>query len=121
MTEKMLTGCSVLVVEDEFFLAEYARDMLEDAGARVLGPVGNASEALQLLDQECPDCALVDVNLGQGPCFDLAYALQSQGVPFLFTTGYDAGILPEDLAATPCLQKPLEPRAVVRTVAATCR
>src|SRR3546814_983738 len=44
MTDTLLAGCSVLVIEDNFFLAEDARDTLERAGATVLGPVSNAEE-----------------------------------------------------------------------------
>src|SRR3546814_2353211 len=44
MTDTLLAGCSVLVIEDNFFLAEDARDTLERAGATVLGPVSNAED-----------------------------------------------------------------------------
>src|SRR3546814_18470964 len=62
MTDTLLAGCSVLVIGDNFFLAEDARDTLERAGATVLGPVSNAEDALSLLDQATPACPLVAVN-----------------------------------------------------------
>jgi hypothetical protein len=38
MSDEMpLRGCAVLVVDDDFYLAEDAREALEEAGAVVLG------------------------------------------------------------------------------------
>src|SRR3546814_4771393 len=104
-----------------FFLAEDGRDTLERAAATVLGPVSNAEDALSLLDQETPDCALVDVNLGAGPEFECALALKARNVPFVFLTGYDADVIPPEFAAAPRLEKPTESRRMLAAVAALCR
>src|SRR3546814_12493146 len=101
MTDTLLAGCSVLVIEDNFFLAEDARDTLERAGATVLGPVSNAEDALSLLDQETPDCALVDVNLGAGPEFDCALALKAPNVPFVLLPGHATDVLPPAFSPAP--------------------
>lgn len=82
----LLAGLSVLVIEDDFYLADDAREALEGAGAKVLGPVSNAADALALLARTRPDCALVDVNLGGGASFVSAEALQQRGVAFVFLT-----------------------------------
>jgi CheY-like chemotaxis protein len=102
-----LAGLSVLVIEDDFYLADDAQQTLEAAGAKVLGPVSNAADALELLARTHPDCALVDVNLGGGANFVSAEALQQQGVPFVFLTGYDASIVPPRFASIPRLEKPV--------------
>src|SRR3546814_11969765 len=104
-----------------FFLAEDGRDTLERAAATVLGPVSNAEDALSLLDQETPDCALVDVNLGAGPEFECALALKARNVPFVFLTGYDADVIPPEFAGAPRLEKPTESRRKLAAVAALCR
>ncbi len=54
----------VLVVEDELFIAIELKAALAEAGFRVLGPVGSASDALDLLHDERPHAAVLDVNLG---------------------------------------------------------
>ncbi|HZY56027.1 MAG TPA: hypothetical protein VFE73_22405, partial [Reyranella sp.] len=49
--------------------------------------------------------------------FKLADTLKRGGIPFIFTTGYDDEIIPPELADTPCLQKPIELRQLVRSLA----
>ncbi|RWH73422.1 response regulator [Mesorhizobium sp.] len=108
-----LHGRAVLVVEDDFYLADDTRQMLEEAGAEVLGPVSAANEALSLLEMLRPDYAVVDVNLGAGPSFGLASTLQARGIPFVFLTGYDLDIVPAEFKGVPCLQKPVDPEKVL--------
>jgi CheY-like chemotaxis protein len=108
MTDTPLAGRSVLVIEDDFYLADDARQTLEDAGAVVLGPVSTAEEALACLDLERPHCALVDVNLGAGADFRSARALTARNIPFVFLTGYDAQVIPQEFAQVPRLLKPTD-------------
>ncbi|BCM17418.1 response regulator [Mesorhizobium sp. J8] len=108
-----LHGRAVLVVEDDFYLADDTGQMLEKAGAEVLGPVSAAEDALSLLELQRPDYAVVDVNLGAGPSFALASALQARGIPFVFLTGYDSDIIPAKFRSVPCLQKPVDPEKVL--------
>jgi DNA-binding response OmpR family regulator len=115
-----LKGLSILVVEDDYYLADDASRALARAGAKVLGPCARAAEAMALADREIPDCALLDVNLGGGPDFAAARALASLGVPIVFMTGYDARVIPHDLAAARCLQKPAESSRIVAAVSMTC-
>lgn len=115
-----LKGLSILVVEDDYYLADDASQALARAGARVLGPCAGGEEAMALADRETPDCALLDVNLGRGPDFAPARALAARGVPIVFVTGYDPLVIPHDLAQSPCLQKPTDPRRIVAAVCTTC-
>ena len=46
MEKQPLQGCRVLVVEDEYFIADDVRDWLKKAGASVVGPLSNASGAV---------------------------------------------------------------------------
>jgi ActR/RegA family two-component response regulator len=98
---------SVLVVDDDFFLAMDACSTLEDAGATIIGPFGRASDAVASLREQRPHRAVVDLNLGSGPNFDLVRALATAGIPTVIMTGYDKDIIPPDLAHLPCLRKPL--------------
>lgn len=101
-----LQGKRILVVEDEPALAMMIEDMLIDFGCQVVGPALRVPEARALARDEALDGALLDVNMGDGPSFDVARILAARQVPFCFATGYgDAGLLPE-FAARPVLQKP---------------
>lgn len=113
MTAKPLSGLRVLLVEDDYYLAADASHAVENAGGQVIGPFGNASDALDALASGGADVAVLDINLGSGPSFALARQLQSSEVPIVFATGYDSGVLPEDLRTVTRLQKPFQSRELV--------
>jgi DNA-binding response OmpR family regulator len=116
-----LAGISVLIVEDDYYLASDEKAALESAGARVVGPCGNADEAAGVAASEPVDCAVVDVNLGEGPSFAFARTLQQQGVPFVFVTGYDRALIPPELGSAQRLEKPIRDRDLIAAVARACR
>lgn len=116
-----LSGCSVLVVEDEYFIATDATQVLEQAGARVIGPCRTAQAAQAELARQSPDAALLDVNLGAEPSFDLADTLMQRGIPFVFMTGYDKLVLPPQLSHVERLVKPFPPRRIVEALAGLTR
>lgn len=112
-----LDGRSVLLVDDDFILVMNARRDLEEVGAKVIGPFNRADAALSSLEEGRPDVAVVDLNLGAGPNFDLVRALTAQRIPTLIVTGYDQCTIPPDLASVPCLQKPIVKHQLVSAVA----
>lgn len=87
----LLDGRRVLVIEDEPEVAAAVEQLLGDAGAIILGPVGTVAEALALLarDQR-PDAAVLDLNLRGELALPVADRLAALGVPFVVTTGYGA-------------------------------
>ena len=109
-----LFGRRVLVVEDEYYLAEELDEALRAVGATVLGPVPSIEDALELLEGDLPDLATVDVNLRGEMAYSVADALLARGVPFLFTTGYDQASLPERHAGVRRLEKPVEVRKIIQ-------
>lgn len=114
MTDQILAGSQILVVEDEYYLADEARSTLADAGAVVVGPVPSLEEAKVALTANTRiDAALLDVNLRGELVFELADALQAQGVPFAFATGYDGEVLPSRFADRVVLGKPVRPDQLV--------
>ena len=107
MTEIMLTGRRILVVEDDFYIAEDMACQLEAGGAKVIGPVANVAAAFGLIEQAEPiDGAVVDVNLQGVMSWPIADALFRRGVPFVFATGYDRAFIPERYAGVSCCEKP---------------
>lgn len=101
-----LNGLRILVVEDDYFLATDAAMTIEDAGGKVLGPFATAEDARDALDTNGADLAIIDINLGSGPAFELARHLDMVELPFLITTGYDQAIVPDDLRKIVRLEKP---------------
>ena len=83
-----MEGCKILIVEDEFIIAEHLRSVLEQLGHRVTGVAGRVSEALDSLRQDPPDLVLLDVNLrGELDGIDLAARLRAEHrIPFIFLT-----------------------------------
>lgn len=117
MDEHQLEGRRILVVEDEYLIADDMRVALLDAGAEVLGPVPTVDAAMSLVATEArPDAALLDINLGGTMVFDLADTLATRAVPFVFATGYDYSAIPDRFADVPRLQKPVRVRDLLATL-----
>jgi CheY-like chemotaxis protein len=107
MGEQALQGSRILVVEDEYMLADDLCFALSESGAQVLGPVASVQEAIEFVAREAQiDAAVLDVNLRGDMVFPVADALRARGVPFAFTTGYDQWALPERFSDTPRVEKP---------------
>ena len=103
---KALEGKRVLIIEDDYYQSRDEAKNVELAGGTVVACTADAIEACVLIDRGNIDCALVDINLGNGPAFQTARALRNHGIPFIFMTGYDAAIVPEDLRDAVLIQKP---------------
>ena len=115
--EADLRGHRVLVVEDDFYLANDTARALQGVGAEVLGPCSTEEAARDELEEAHPTGAVVDINLGRGPSFALARTLRQQGVAFVFITGYDEAVIPPEFEGVARLQKPVELRQVVGSLA----
>jgi CheY-like chemotaxis protein len=96
----------VLIVEDESLLVMVLEDLLPDLGYQVAATANSVESALQVLDAQAIDLAILDINLAGEASFPIADALAARGVPFVFATGYGANIVPPQHAAVPLTQKP---------------
>lgn len=79
----------VLVVDDEFLIAESLRLQVEDLGFTVCGIAATANAAVTLAIQHKPDVVLMDVRLGgEEDGVDAALAIHHQvGSKVIFLTG----------------------------------
>jgi CheY-like chemotaxis protein len=111
-----LRGFSVLVIEDDYFVATDCADILRTHGAEVLGPVPDMQRAHEIATERRPDCVLLDINLKGVLAFGLAEGFLRDRIPLVITTGYDASTLPSSLRRAPCLLKPIEARELLRVV-----
>jgi DNA-binding response OmpR family regulator len=118
-----ISGLKLLLVEDNFLVAEHMREMLERHGCDVVGPAPRVTRALELVQEaEALDGAMLDLNLNGELCFPVARALAARGVPFLFLTGYEAGaIIPEEFETAPIVPKPVDERGLMAAIRNTFR
>lgn len=94
----------ILVVEDDFLIAEQLAFEILQLGDDVVGPFADIDSAANSLARA--DAAILDVRLRGGTSFALADRLVAVGMPFLFLTGYGASYLPERFGAGRLYNKP---------------
>jgi DNA-binding response OmpR family regulator len=116
-----LAGHLVLVVEDDYFIAEEICTVLRKRGASVIGPAADVEQGRLLMTGRQLDCAVLDVNLHGEHVFQLAGELQARGVRSIFATGYDVGFLPPAFRDSIYLQKPIDIAGLVRAVKESSR
>jgi two-component system, response regulator PdtaR len=93
-------------------------EMLTRLGHVVIGPASTVTKALELLEIEEPDLAVLDVNVRRERVTPVADALRERGTPFALATAYDRSQLPEkSLREAPLLQKPVNPSLLYDTLA----
>lgn len=113
-TETPLLNCRLLIVEDDFRVAQTIIDAVEAAGSEVVGPFTRMIDALeQLIEFDSIDGAILDIGLDGEESYVLAEALQTTRIPFMFLTGRDRSALPEQFARTPLMSKPFTPDGLV--------
>lgn len=111
-----LSGLRVLVVEDEFYIADDLRRALGEAGAEVVGPAPTVERARALVAEGGFDCAVLDLNLHGESGTPVAALLTERAIPFVIATGYGSGTVPEEYASVPRCEKPFDPAALVKVL-----
>lgn len=107
-----LSGRRVLIVEDQYLIADDMRQAIESLGGAVIGPAPSIDAALEMLAAGEVDLALLDVNIAGDPVYRLADMLMAKGTPFIFATGYSRAATPSAYAAAPHLEKPVTAQAI---------
>lgn len=80
----------ILIVEDEFIIAEDISETLRELGYDVIGNATNYQEAIKAFEAEGIDVVLVDINLGEEKDgIDVGTALREKyQLPFIFITSH---------------------------------
>lgn len=116
MRAHSIAGKRLLVVEDNYLVADTLCRDLRAAGAIVLGPCPTADSALALLEIEMVDTGVLDVQLRGEPSYAVADALADRGLPFVFVTGYDTPPISARHANAPSCAKPVEIENLIRAL-----
>ena len=114
MTEGILAGRNILLVEDEFLIAHEVAEALRSANACVVIARG-VSDAARIIASRKLSAAILDFRLGVSvDCLPICGLLTERGVPFLLYTAYT---LLEGAPNAPILQKPAAPQRITAAVA----
>jgi ActR/RegA family two-component response regulator len=98
---------TILICEDDAFLAADLSMSVESAGHEVVGVCANAADALKAASDIVPDVAFVDLELADGHTGSaIAKSLQAMGVKVVVLSGHPnvgagLGSVPHTYAAKP--------------------
>jgi formate hydrogenlyase transcriptional activator len=85
LSPELALPATIVIVEDEFLIANDLRRILTKAGYQVLGLAKSVAEAQALVAQQAPSIVLIDIFLkGSQTGIDLAHWLTPQRIPFVF-------------------------------------
>ena len=111
-----LYGRRVLIVEDDYFIANDLATGFEEAGIKIVGPVPSLASALAALEQERLDGAVLDINLDGEKVYQVADALIARGVAVVFVTGYERPSIPVCYSDVPLCLKPVDTQRVIEAL-----
>ncbi|TWF49828.1 HWE histidine kinase domain-containing protein [Neorhizobium alkalisoli] len=112
--KEFLAGHRVLLVEDSLIIALDAEDILTRLGAEVM-TASSVESGLEIIDNNPPTLAVLDINLGDQTSFTVADRLAEMGTPFIFATGYgEQAMLPDHQQHRTVVQKPYTLEGIAR-------
>jgi DNA-binding response OmpR family regulator len=118
---KSCSHARVLVAEDEAIVSMLIEHELGRAGLDMIGPFATCADVSRWLASDTPDIAVLDHELRDGPCTDVAIELRRRGVPFVALTGSNPADLPDLLRNAPRIPKPDSLERLAGLVAALLR
>lgn len=109
-----LKGTRVLIVEDNYVVADALEYLIDGYEGSVVAIVPTVERAIEVLTASEVDIAVLDINLHGTSVVPVAEHLRAHGVPFVFLTGYgDGELLPPHLRDRPRLDKPVDAERLV--------
>jgi CheY-like chemotaxis protein len=112
VTDTPGTKLRVMIVEDEFIIADEIAMIVEGAGHAVVGPVASVEDATAMLGTDRPDFAIIDANLRGQSSSQLARSLAGMEIPFCVCTGYRLDDLQPAFGDVAVIQKPVRDKAL---------
>ena len=104
--DKLLSGRSILIIEDEMLILMMIEDMLADLGCESVSVASKIGQAITLIDGQVFDAAMVDLNLSGVESYPIADALMARDVPYFFSTGSSVANIRHGYREQDVLKKP---------------
>ena len=104
--DKLLSGRSVLVIEDEMLILMMIEDMLADLGCESVAVASKVGPAISLIEGQEFDTAMLDMNLNGIESYPIADALAARDVPYFFSTGNSLTDMKDGYRDQDVLKKP---------------
>ncbi len=114
----LLEGARILVLDDEWLVAEQYANALVGAGCDVIGPFHDLEQSRQAVEGRKLDFAVVDFNIDGEEATPLIELLERRAIPFLLVSGYGSELdLADKLDDRAFLAKPASPAAIMARIA----
>ena len=111
----VLSGKTVLIVEDSWHIAEALETLLDSIGLKVMGPVSTLAAARRQVEEaeKKPLFAIVDLHLHGELAHGFVADLKKMGIHVIVTTGYEVS---GELGGPdiPVLTKPIDTDSLLR-------
>lgn len=113
----------ILIVEDNFLIAEGIRRTLTAAGYEVVGMAGQTESAEELAREQAVDLAIVSLKLeaDMDGVRTATYLQCKHDMKILITTGFNDSVIDQSVGnatAWPCLRKPFSDIELLTAVSA---
>ena len=107
----------IMVVEDAFLIGMDLKMSLEQMGYEVLGPWPTSARAMDILERDGCDGAILDVSLGRETSESVADYMVLHKIPFFFLTGYSKNNINDpSLQDKPLYHKPMNRESLGQAV-----
>ena len=106
-------GWRVLIVEDEALIAALIETILSEAGYSIVGPVATLEGALETIERQRLDAALLDIGINGHDVYAVADVLMKRRIPFIFVSGFTRKQMPAAYQHCAYIAKPFTPDAML--------
>ena len=114
---------TILLAEDDDALVRRLTEYLITEEFRVIS-AGGQTAAMELIDREKPDLALVDIALAEGNGFGVCAYAKKEGIPVIFLTASGdeySTVTGLDMGADDYIAKPFRPRELAARIRSVLR
>jgi len=103
----------ILLVEDEFLVADMRAEILSASGYEVVGPFARVAPAANAAATAPIDAAILDINVAGELVYPVADRLADRGIPYAFLSGHDHQLLaPNRHKPVRAMRKPFQPEDI---------
>jgi CheY-like chemotaxis protein len=111
-----LKGRRILILEEQPSIGMRLVTILREAGCRIAGPAEDICEALNLIDGDTIDAAILDVKIAGSSTLPVAQELARRNIPYVFTSGNKSRRLDQRCAPAKVITKPYSAEHIVEVL-----